>query len=216
MSCSRWHRLIALDIGGDLDPRRSRSLEKHLEGCASCRGLSEELGAQRAKLLRLDGEALDGVVLGSVHQAVLADLADRRRPIFQLPAVGRRVALAGAALVILIVAAIVLRQGATPSQPMVAERSMPTAVPAPATAATPSPKIDEVAVPPQAMPPQAPVEPVEREPLRLARGEMPTRRPETEISPSAPTEPMTIKILTDDPDVVIYWIVDPKGEKENA
>jgi hypothetical protein len=29
-------------------------------------------------------------------------------------------------------------------------------------------------------------------------------------------EPMTMKILTDDPDVVIYWIVDSKGEEENA
>jgi len=216
MSCSRWHRLIALEVGGDLDPRRSRGLDKHLEGCATCRDLSEELRSQREQLVRLDREAVEGVTLGSVRHAVLADLADRRRSIFQLPAGGRRLAFAGVAAVILVVAAVVLRQGATTTQPIVAERSMPTPVPAPTVAPIPSANTDVIVEPPQAMPPPAPVEPVEHGPLRLAHGDLPTRGHETGISLSAPTEPMTVKILTNDPNVVIYWIVDPKGEKENA
>jgi len=168
MSCSRWHRLIALEVGGDLDPRRSRGLDKHLEGCATCRDLSEELRSQREQLVRLDREAVEGVTLGSVRHAVLADLADRRRSIFQLPAGGRRLAFAGVAAVILVVAAVVLRQGATTTQPIVAERSMPTPVPAPTVAPIPSANTDVIVEPPQAMPPPAPVEPVEHGPLRLA------------------------------------------------
>jgi hypothetical protein len=213
MSCSRWQRLIALEVGGDLDPHRSRSLEKHLEGCTACRRLSEELRSQRERLLRLDREVADGVVLGSVRHAVLADLAGRRRPILQLPAVGRRVAFAGAAAVILIVAAVMLRFGATPSRPIVAERRMPTSVPAPTIAPIPSANTELIVEPPQAMSPPAPVE---HGPLRLARSDVSNRGPETGISLLAPTEPMTVKILTDDPDVVIYWIVEPKGDKENA
>jgi len=213
MTCTRWHRLIALEVGGDLDPRRSRGLEKHLEGCATCRDLSEELRSQREELLRLDRDAVGGVILGSVRHAVLADPADRRRPLFQLPAGGRRLAFAGVAAVILVVSVVVLRQGATPSQPIVAERSMPTSVPAPTVAPIPSPNTDVIVAPPKAMPPPAPVEPG---PLRLARSDLSNRGPETAILPSAPTEPMTVKILTDDPDVVIYWIVEPKGDKENA
>ena len=213
MSCTRWHRLIALEVGGDLDPRRSRGLEKHLEGCATCRDLSEELRSQREALLRLDREAVGGVILGSVRHEVLADLADRRRALFQLPAGGRRLAFAGVAAVILVVAAVVLRQGATPTQPIVAERRVPAAVSAPTAAPIPVPTTDVIVEPPQAMPPPAPVE---HGPLRLARGDLSTRGPETAVSRSAPTEPMTVKILTDDPDVVIYWIVDPKGDKENA
>jgi hypothetical protein len=27
-----------------------------------------------------------------------------------------------------------------------------------------------------------------------------------------PTEPLLVKLITDDPDVVIYWIADPKGD----
>lgn len=113
-------------------------------------------------------------------------------------------------------AAVVLRQGATPTQPILAERSMPTSVPAPTVAPIPSANTEVIVEPPQVMPPPAPVEPVEHGPLHLARNDQSTRGPETAISLSAPTEPMTVKILTDDPDVVIYWIVDPKGDKENA
>jgi len=216
MSCSRWHRLIALEVGGDLDPRRSRSLENHLEGCTVCRDLSEELRSQREQLLRLDREAVGGVMLGSVRRAVLADLADRRRPFLPFLPGGQRLAFAGAAMVILVVAAVVLRQGRIPPQPRVAERSIPTSVPAPTTAPAPSPSNDEIAEPSLEVLPPAPLETVDRPPLQLARGDLPARGHEMPPSLSAPTEPMTIKILTDDPEVVIYWIVDPKGEKENA
>jgi len=216
MSCSRWHRLIALEVGGDLESRHSRRLEDHIEGCAACRELAVELRSQREDLLRLDREAADGVTLGSVRHAVMADLAERRRPLFPLPVGGVRLLVAGAAMVILVVAAVVLRQGRVPPQPRVAERSIPTSVPAPTTAPAPSPSNTEIAEPSLEVPPPAPLETVDRPPLQLARGDLPARGHEMPPSLSAPTEPMTIKILTDDPEVVIYWIVDPKGEKENA
>jgi len=216
MSCTRWHRRIALEVGGDLGAHHSRGLEKHLEGCAACRDLSEELRSQRQELLRLDRAAGDGVTLGSVRHAVLADLDARRGPVFHLPAGGRRLAFAGAAAVVLIVAAIVLRHGATTSQPMVAERRVPTVVSAPTAAPTHSPTAGAIVETPRAVQPPAPLEPVDHEPLRLARRDLPAPEPESAHSLSAPTEPMTVKILTDDPEVVIYWIVDPKGDKENA
>jgi hypothetical protein len=216
MSCSHWHRLIALEVGGDLDPRLCRSLEKHLEGCAACRDLAGELRSQREALLRLDREAKDGVVLGSVRHAVLADLADRRWPFFRLPAGGQRVAIAVAAAGILVVTSIVLRSERAPTEPIVAERKIPTAVLLPTTEAIPSPTTDVPVEPPRAMSPEAPVESVESGQLQLASGDVPTRRHATPQSPSAPTEPMTLKILTDDPDVIIYWIVEPKGDKDNA
>jgi len=100
---------------------------------------------------------------------------------------------------------------------IVEETGSPAVIAAfPIDAPIPSANTDVIVEPPQAMPPPAPVEPVEHGPLRLAHGDLPTRGHETGISLSAPTEPMTVKILTNDPNVVIYWIVDPKGEKENA
>ena len=216
MSCSRWHGLIALEIGGDLEQRRSRLLRDHLESCVACRGLAQELRSQREDLLRLDHEAADGVTLGSVRHAVLADLAERRRPFFPLLAGRPRLAFAGAAVVILVAVALIVRQGGAPSQPRVAEHKIPTPVPAPNTASISVPSPDEIAVPPPELPPPAPPETIERTPLQLARRDLPTRRSDNPPPLSVRTEPMTVKILTGDPDVVIYWIVDPKGDKENA
>jgi hypothetical protein len=34
----------------------------------------------------------------------------------------------------------------------------------------------------------------------------------TSILPVVDTEPLRVKMLTPDPDVVIYWLIDPKGE----
>ena len=216
MSCSRWHRLIALEVGGDLDPRRSRKLGLHLSSCAECRELAEELRSQREMLTRLDRGAVGSVALGSVRHAVLANLAERRRPIFELPVGGQRIAIGVAAAAILIVTSIVLRSGRAPTQPIVAERKIPAAVLQPTTESIPSPTTDVLVEPPRAISPQAPVESLESEQLQLASSDVPTRRHEEPQSPSAPIEPMTVKILTDDPEVVIYWIVDPKGDKEHA
>lgn len=215
MNCTRWHRLIALDVGGDLDPRRSRSLDRHLEGCIACRDLAEELRSQREELARLEHEAFESVTLASVRHTVLADLADRRRPV--RPAVGgRRLAFAAAVAVVLVVAAAVLRFGGTPTRPVVADRTIPTAVSVPATEPVSSPITDAIVEPASAVPPSVPLASVESGPPRLAQRSLTSLANEPAVLRSAPTEPMTVKILTDDPEVVIYWIVDPKGDKEHA
>jgi anti-sigma factor RsiW len=216
MTCSRWHRVIALEVGGDLDPRRSRRLGRHLQGCSACSELAEELRSQRDEFAELDRLAVDSVTLGSVRHAVLANLADRPRPVFRLLAGGSRLAFAAAAAVVLVVAAVVLWRGEAPTQPVVAERAIPTAVAAPIPDPMPSPITDVIVKPLQAVPPSAPLEPVESGLTRLAQSDVPSPRNDTAASRSNPTEPMTVKILTDDPDVVIYWIVDPKGDKEHA
>lgn len=41
----------------------------------------------------------------------------------------------------------------------------------------------------------------------------PAVRKVPEIKPAAPTEPLLVKFFTDDPDVVIYWIIDQNGGK---
>ncbi len=216
MSCSRWHRLIALEIGGDLGPRRSRKLGVHLSGCAACRGLAGELRAQREDLLRLDREAVGSVTLGSVRHAVLANLADRRQRFLEVPAGGRRLALAGAVMAALLVVAVVLHQDGAPPQSIVAERKVPPAVPAAATGPIPALNTAESIEPSPEVAPQTPPESVQIESTRLASADLPTARREPLALASASVEPMTVKILTDDPEVVIYWIVDPKGDKENA
>ena len=81
-------------------------------------------------------------------------------------------------------------------------------VPAPANEAVrpeverPAPVQEEALSPPVSEPPVA--EPV----VRVARAEAANSTP---LLRPAAAEPMTMKILTDDPEVVIYWIVEGKG-----
>lgn len=217
MKCSSQHRLIALYVGGDLDPRRARRLEQHLESCATCRGLAEELQADREALAGLDSEASESLGLGSIRGAVLAEIEGRRRSTFWILPGRPGLALVAAVAVVLLTIAVVMRPGGSRREPRIAEQPEQFTPPA----------VDIVDEAVDAVPPPAESvtddrddstisEPVEEQPLRLARAVLPPVAPPGATSPSAAVEPMIMKILTDDPEVVIYWIVDPKGEEKDA
>ncbi len=114
--------------------------------------------------------------------------AVRARVISQLRSRRRRVwtwsaaALAAAAFAVLVAARLSIPQGAVPPPPQVALAHPP----APELAARPQPSSRRpVSVPAQA-----------------------AARPRRRIL--APSEPLVVKLVTDNPDVVIYWIVDTK------
>lgn len=68
---------------------------------------------------------------------------------------------------------------------------------------TPAEPARVVVVQPEPVAPTPPV-PVRAIPAHRARA----------VKPAAPAEPLLVKFLTDDPDVVIYWLVDPvQGEQ---
>jgi len=198
MSCSRWHRLVALYVGDDLDRSRAERLERHLELCPSCRDLAQDLRRDLRRLRELDSAAAADPDLGSVRAAVMAKIQSRRTPpaVFVEP----RLLAALAAVVVVVVLALLFREGREPAVSHIAVRENPS--PAPVAAADPQPAVAFEA--PQAAD------------SRVARAEPSPREPVARTSPSAPVEPMTIKILTDDPEVVIYWIVDPKGDNEHV
>jgi putative zinc finger protein len=52
---------------------------------------------------------------------------------------------------------------------------------------------------------------VENPPPRPAQRHHRTHRLRPKAPPE-PSQPLLVKLITDDPDVVIYWIVDPKGD----
>jgi len=58
--------------------------------------------------------------------------------------------------------------------------------------------------------PPLPVAPVMPKPVPARP--VPVRRIRP-AKPAPPTEPMLVKFLTDDPDVVIYWLIDSQGEQ---
>ncbi|HTM49316.1 MAG TPA: zf-HC2 domain-containing protein [Bryobacteraceae bacterium] len=60
-----------------------------------------------------------------------------------------------------------------------------------------------------ARPPAPAMEPPRRE-LPVSRAKV--RRPRRRSKPEHPAEPLVVKMLTDDPDVVIIWLVDQTGD----
>lgn len=214
MTCSRWEKMVALYTGGDLADTKAHRVERHIAGCASCRELAESLSADRAVLARLDAGAAEDIELGSVRGAVLEELAENRRAGAEALS-WSRVALAAAAVVLVVLSVVVVevfeRRGARIAEvtPGVAERAEKPTLAVPGNdLATPSlPASDD----PAFVSPSPRAEPF----TRVARAGPPAVRPAA-AGPSVPTEPMVMKILTDDPEVVIYWIVEAKGEENHV
>lgn len=205
MNCTRRHRLIALVVGGDLDPRRTSEVEKHLEGCLACRGLAQELSADLESMALLDARAAGDLDLGSVRAAVQAEVADRRRPFVPFFAQPRFAVAAVGVVGVIAVLSIFLSDGGE-REPTLARDILQAPV---GEEQIEIPDVEPDRPHEPALEPaneEFPV-PVQESPLRLADTGRSTVRTAS-ISPPAPTEPMTVKILTDDPDVVIYWIVD--------
>ncbi len=208
MNCVRWQRLVALYVGDDLDRSRTAKVELHIAACPSCRDLEHDLRQDRLRLLDLDAAAMNGFELGSVRGAVMAKIENRqkRSPVISQPRLLSALAMA----VVVIALALVMRRSSGPDAPHTVSREIPS----------PSPGLATVPEPQDAPLPQPTPDSVRSVPnsadTRLARVETLPAGRSTSSPPSVPAEPMTIKILTDDPEVVIYWIVDPKGDKEHV
>jgi anti-sigma factor RsiW len=177
MNCSDWEERIALHAGDDLPPAEAAEVERHLRECAGCQVLASGLKQSLAWLKEAHHEPLAPAHFSTVRARVMAELEQKRRPLW---AWAWSFGLAAAAVALLVTLA--LRPGRTPERraPVVAVNHPPVVV------------VHEPAVPP---PPHR----------RVARRVV---RP---IVPDAPDpEPLIVKLQTDDPNVVIYWIADRK------
>jgi len=195
--------LLPLHVGGDLPRRLGVAVERHLAGCAACRAVAAEVADGVTELRHLMAAATPR--LGSVRAGVVREIVGsetRRRAVLRL-----RVALAATAALAVASAAVLLRgwqaapAGVAPPAPALGARATAVApVPPPAAAGAPAPS--PAARPTSRMASARSIAPA---PTELARGPRVATRGE---------RPMKITLLTDDPEVVIYWLVEP--DKENA
>ena len=242
MSCHRWEEDLALWVGDDLEAERIPALEEHLASCTECQELYDLLLRSREALqdpssleerLAHQGESLRAGVMAQVAE-------ERRRSPWLLLAAALLLAL-GAFLLWPSVepsmeSVLVERlpaestspaptpQDVAPSRPEPPPEppSAPTAEP-PATA-EPSPQ--PPVAPHQAEPRQA--EPRQAEPRQAEPRQAESRQAEPHQAvasiPQPPTtdvwqtepEPVVVQILTDNPDLVIYWLVDSPAAKEQG
>ena len=189
MNCVDWEERIALYAGGDLAPETAETVERHVAECAGCQVLLSGLRESLALAREVHAEAVEAAHFAAVRARVLAELerAPARRWRFAWG-----FAMAAAAAVLLLV---------------LWPRPEPKTV---TQARVPAPVVDQSGAdsPVRGGPPGPPA--------RVSR----TVRPRRKAGPggpertrgSAPPEPMVVKLLTNDPDVVIYWITGTKGE----
>jgi predicted anti-sigma-YlaC factor YlaD len=121
-NCEQWQGLIALRALGGLSSDETTALEAHLEGCAECAALAEEMSSTASLLAYVDPASIEptALVAPELAQRVLGDLRragamERRR---------RRVALSAASLVGAIAAALILVAVFSGSSPSTTQRTL--------------------------------------------------------------------------------------------
>jgi len=203
MSCHDFEELVALDVEGDLDVAEGRRLESHLRQCSVCRQLAEDLKESQSAFKSVRQDVPDDATLLAIRTRVLADVTDMQagswfeRLFFN--GFRQRATLAGIAL--LMVAGWVFWQSRHSVQPAVAP-----VIPA-AVTDQPAPETHPVLVLAEASVPATVRKPRIRHPK-------PVPAPDVipDVVPHEQPVQVTIKLLTEDPSVIIYWLGDEKGD----
>lgn len=189
MSCADCELLIALDIEGDLPPQKAGALAQHLRTCPSCREFAESLRSSQTLLKELRLEKPDEATLQAVRQGIL-----NRLPVPDAPqAVYRWRFVFGAALAaILVVVAIILSR---PSQKP--RRDVAGMIGAPHLSESVRAAPEAPALPPHLVR-QSKAGGAKKSRMSLYGRSEKRQHP----------EPIRVKLITDNPNITIYWLVD--------
>jgi len=180
MNCRDWEERIALHAGGDLPPAEAAEVEQHLRECAGCQVLASGLKQSLALLKEAHDEPLAAAHFSAVRARVVAELEQKRRPLWR-----RAWSFGLAAAVVAVLVMLALQPGQRLPQPLSNVRGSDVS----------EPRTLESGMGRKLPPPHR----------RVARRVVLPTVPDT-----PDPEPLIVKLQTDDPNVVIYWIADRK------
>jgi len=197
MSCSDFEQLIALYVEEDLSVVERGRVEVHLKKCSACWDLAEDLKESQTVFKSIRQDIPDATALSALRERVLSEVSGIESMTwferFLFGSLRRKAALAGIALVLVGSGAMWLARSlqVAPAKPpiVVAVNPVPPVV-------VPAPVFGE---------PQPSPAPRPRTKLTL----QPVPVPDL---PAGERKQVAIKFLTDDPNVIIYWLVDEKGD----
>ena len=196
MNCKEWEERIALYCGGDAPAAEARQTERHLADCAGCQMFASGLKQSLALLQDMHQEALAPAHFAAVRARVIATLERERLPVWRrFWAYG----LAGAVVALLLVLAVRTGQRG----PETAANRKPVPGPLVSEVKPPEIAVQRAGGEPASLP--HPVRHVHRTPARRAPARVQT-------AAAAPKDTVMVKLVTDDPNVVIYWIAERRGE----
>jgi anti-sigma factor RsiW len=85
MSCQDYSAAFAEFVDGALDPARQRDLERHVEGCATCRALVADLKSIQAAAFTLDRMELPPHILPAIKLRLAEESSSGRRRVLAFP-----------------------------------------------------------------------------------------------------------------------------------
>jgi len=228
MSCRDWEERMALYAGGDAGPAEAAAVERHAAECAGCQALLNGL-RQNMELLRgAHREPVEAAHFAAVRARVMEEIGRESKPWWWRQwALGCVVAAAVAMAVLAVRPAGKARREVSVVKSVEAPKAsqeMPKPVqeagrllrPGGVRVAVGSEADDEK----RSRPPLAGQLADDEKRSRLRTGELSAppagqladdeRR--SRLRTSELSAPLVVKLITDDPDVVIYWITDGRGE----
>jgi anti-sigma factor RsiW len=185
MNCKDWEERIALHAGGDLSAAEGTEVERHLAECAVCRTFASGIEESLDLLRSAHEEPIAAGHYAAVRAAVLARLTqEQKRRRVWRQWIWAPVCAAGLALA----AMLLTVRPAHKAKVYVAEVRPPQLL----AGLAPQPT------------PVAPHATVRRTRVRRV------------VAPGPPplNESLVVKLITNDPDVIIYWIADRKGDEK--
>jgi hypothetical protein len=186
MNCREWEERLALYAGGDLASAERAKVERHLDGCASCRVFVGRITEGVTVLREAHADVDVDAPLAAVRTRVLARVAEPRRSWWLV------YGAAAATVAVLLVAGILRRP----------EHTAPVA-----EVVKPAPLHYGVSSGPGSL---NGLQPTTARPSRDHKGAVGRRKRllhnASTKAAKAVDQPVIVKLVTDDPDVVIYWI----------
>ena len=188
MNCKHSENDLALYVEGDLPEAKANEMEVHLMACTGCRQVLDELSRSQAVFKSIRQETVSAAELAELRVRVMERVVVQKPKPFW----GRWVyALAGAAFVVVILVGVLAREGHRDQKAV---------------------KVVELAPPPP--PVQAVFPPAKGETQNPVKVNVKHRARKKVIQPKVsaePAAPMMVKLQTDDPNIVIYWLFDQNG-----
>jgi hypothetical protein len=186
--CEQWQERIALAAGGDLALEEQAAVERHTAACEACRGMLGSVREGLAILREAHAEPIEAGHLPAMRARVMAEVGARRRRGWLWAAV-----LAGAAAA----AAMIW------TRPVVAPQLQHVA-----TVRQPAPTVTAEDCGADPLDCAGRARPAGARKASKSRSRGAGSRPGS-LSydrPAAQAQQVVVKLITDDPNVVIYWI----------
>ncbi len=217
MNCEKWDSEIALHVEEDLPRSRTRRLEEHLRSCPACRSFRNELVDTQALFKGLRDDAVGDDSLTLVRDRVMTTVrTDSGTGVLPWVAWTPKWTYALAGVAAMVVVSLVLwgLRGESPLSEVPLElAAIPTPVEPEVSPTPPDPAPVDSTSPPGEMESTEATVPV----IAAAAPPEPTPTgPDTQVRPevSNAEAQLVVKLLTDDPNIVIYWIIDQDGGQE--